>query len=131
MAEPRFLIAVVDDEESVRKALERLLRSAGREVQTFRSGAEFLHSLQARRPACLVLDLHMPAMTGFDVQAQLNARNARLPTIFISAFDDSAAEPRALQGGAIRFLHKPFQDQDLLEAVEQAIRSGSLNRAES
>jgi FixJ family two-component response regulator len=106
----------VDDEESVRRALERLLRSAGREVQTFSSGPEFLSSLEKRHPAWLALDIHMPGMTGFDVQARLNAEHIRMPTIAISAFDDPAAEPRALQAGATRFLRKPFHDQDLLRS---------------
>jgi len=125
MAPAHPLIAVLDDEESIRRALGRLLRSAGFEVVTFASGEEFLDSLNAGLPGCLVLDIHMQGMTGFDVLAALQARHLRVPTIVITAFDDEMTEPRALQAGALRFMRKPIRDDDLLHAVDAAIESGA------
>ena len=119
------LIAVLDDEESIRRALQRLLRSAGFEVETFASGLEFLESLSTRLPGCLVLDIHMQGMTGFDVLAALAARQLRLPTIVITALDVESAEPSALRAGALRFMHKPVRDDDLLRAVDAAVGSGA------
>jgi len=125
MAPEHPLIAVLDDEESIRRALGRLLRSAGFEVEAFASGEEFLDSLTVGLPGCLVLDIHMRGMTGFDVLAALKARRLRVPTIVITAFDDETAEARALQAGAHRFMRKPVGDDDLLHAVGAAIGSRS------
>src|SRR4249920_871767 len=96
----RPCIAVVDDEASVRTALGRLLRLARFEVKTFASGEEFIDSLAMHRPACALLDIHMPAMTGFDVQARLHAMRIDLPVVFITASDDLAlSEKVAAEGG--------------------------------
>ena len=119
----RPLIAVADDEESVRRALGRLLRSAGHDVRSYASGTDFLHSLPNGRPDCLVVDVHMPGMTGFDVLARLRADDIRLPTVVVTGFDDPDAEPRAARLGAVRFLHKPFGDAQLLEAVALALEA--------
>ena len=116
-------MAVVDDEDTIRKALKRLLRSAGLDVQTFASGPEFLQSLSARKPACVVLDIRMQGMTGFDVQARLKADNVSLPIVFITAVDDPTDEQRAMQEGAMAFLRKPFGDEELLAAIRGAFRS--------
>jgi FixJ family two-component response regulator len=124
MAAEHPLIAVLDDEECIRRALQRLLRSAGFDVQTFATGTEFLESLGTRRPGCLVLDLHMRGMTGFDVLAALESRQLRVPTLVITAFDDETAETRVLQAGALRFMRKPIRDDDLLDAVDAALRPG-------
>ena len=121
--EPTPLVAVVDDEDAIRKALKRLLRSAGLAVQTHVSGQEFLQSLPAQRPDCVVLDIRMPGMTGFDVQARLKAANVAVPIIFITALDDPDDRPRAMQAGAAAFLRKPFGDEDLLAAIGAAVRS--------
>jgi two-component system, LuxR family, response regulator FixJ len=110
-------IAVVDDEEPVRKALMRLMRSAGLSVETFGSGAEFLESLDTRLPDCVVLDLHMPHMNGFKVQAHLAQKNAALPVIIITGHDLPNARERALAGGASAFLRKPVHDHTLLDAI--------------
>lgn len=117
----RLLIAVVDDEESVRRALGRLLRSAGHEVQCYASGIEFLSSLSNGRPECLVLDVHMPGLSGFDVLARLRADGVRLATIVITGFDEPDAEPRAARLGAVKFLRKPVREDELLEAVDLAV----------
>lgn len=121
MGKLRPLVAVVDDEDAIRKALERLLRSAGLAVQTFGSGQEFLQSFAARRPDCVVLDISMPGMTGFDVQVQLKSACALMPVIFITALDDPGDCPRAMQAGAAGFLRKPFGDEELLDAIAAAV----------
>ena len=115
-------IAVVDDEASVRTALGRLLRLARFEVQTFASGEEFIDSLATRRPACALLDIHMPAMTGFDAQAHLRAMGIHLPVIFITASDDVSLSEKVVAEGGIRLLRKPFSNAELLEAIELALQ---------
>ena len=123
MEKLRPLVAVVDDEDAIRKALERLLRSAGLAVRTFGSGREFLQSLAASRPDCVVLDISMPGMTGFDVQEHLESARAAMPVIFITALDDPGDRPRAMQAGAAAFLRKPFGDDELLAAIGAAVGS--------
>jgi FixJ family two-component response regulator len=118
-----LLIAVVDDEEPVRKALMRLMRSAGLNAETFGSGAEFLKSLDTRLPDCVVLDLHMPRMDGFKVQAHLARKRAALPVIIITGHDLPRARERALEGGASAFLRKPVLDRILLDAISAATTS--------
>ena len=122
MQEAPPLVAVVDDEDAIRKALKRLLRSAGLAVQTFASGREFLQSLAARRPDCVVLDVRMQGMTGFDVQVRLKAASVTVPIIFITALDDPGDGERAMHAGAFAFLRKPFGDEELLEAIGAAVR---------
>ena len=113
-------IAVVDDEEPVRKALMRLMRSAGLGVETFASGLEFLKSLDARLPDCVVLDLHMPHMNGFNVQAHLAQKYAALPVIIFTGHDSPNVRERAMAGGASAFLRKPAHDSILLGAISAA-----------
>lgn len=121
MASARPLIAVVDDEESVRRALGRLLRSAGHDVESYASGTEFLRSLPSGRPDCVVMDVHMPGLTGFDVLARLQADDIRLPAVVITGFDDPDAAPRAARLGVTSFLRKPVGAAQLLEAVTLAV----------
>jgi FixJ family two-component response regulator len=116
----RLLVAVVDDEEAVRIALRRLLRSAGLDVETFSSGAEFLESMKGHQPDCVVLDLHMPQLGGFAVQARLAEAGIRLPMVVITGHDTDEARARALAGGAAAYLRKPVDDQALLAAIETA-----------
>jgi FixJ family two-component response regulator len=116
-------IAVVDDEEPVRKALMRLMRSAGLGVETFGSGAEFLKSLDTRRPDCVVLDLHMPDMNGFTVQAHLARKCASLPVIILTGHVFPNARERVTGGGASAFLRKPVHDSTLLDAISAATSS--------
>lgn len=111
------LIAIVDDEESVRKALGRLLVSAGLAVETFGGGGEFLRGLSAHRPDCLVLDLHMPEVSGFDVLARLAAIGGPVPVVTITGHDTAEAEELALSGGASAYLRKPVTDHVLLAAI--------------
>ena len=117
----RSLIAIVDDEEPIRKALSRLLRSAGMHVETFPSGVEFLESLATRRPDCVVLDLHMPAVNGFDVQARLAEFGVTVPVVIITGHDSDETRDRALSGFPVAYLRKPVNDQALLDAIELAL----------
>ena len=111
------MIAVVDDEESVRKALERLIRSAGFAVETFASGSAFLESARYAQPSCVVLDLHMPGMSGFEVQGALALEHAGVPVVIITGHDTPEARTRALRLGAKAYLCKPVDDEALLAAI--------------
>jgi FixJ family two-component response regulator len=121
-----LLIAVIDDEEPVRKALMRLMRSAGLNAETFGSGPEFLKSIETRLPDCVVLDLHMPHMDGFHVQAHLARKYATLPVIIITGHDLPQARERAMAAGASAFLRKPVLDRILLDAISAATASVQL-----
>jgi FixJ family two-component response regulator len=113
----RPFIAVLDDEESVRQAIDRLLRAGGFAVECFASGEEFLASLLGRQPACLVLDLHMPGMDGFAVQDALAKLSRKLPVVVITGHDSPETRQRALDGGAAAYLCKPVGGRVLLDAV--------------
>jgi len=115
------LLAVVDDDADVRVALTRLVSSAGFAVETFASGAEFLHSLEDHEPDCLVLDLHMPDMSGFDVQGALAGRNPSVPIVVITGHDTPESHARAILLGAKAYLCKPVNDDALLAAIGNAI----------
>ncbi|MFO0826692.1 MAG: response regulator [Phycisphaerales bacterium] len=119
------MIAIVDDEEAVRRALARLLRSAGLDVATFATGAEFLISLGTTRPDCLVLDLHMPQLGGLEVQSRVAENAHRVPVVIITGDDTPEAHGRALAGGAAAYLRKPVDGQSLLNAIANAIASAS------
>lgn len=119
------IIAVVDDESSVRTMLGRLLRLADYRVSVFASGEEFLASLAATRPACVILDVHMPGLSGFEVHSQLRATQTRIPVVFITASDDVALDRAAIEADAVRLLRKPFSSDSLLEAVGDALQSGA------
>ncbi|HTO98320.1 MAG TPA: response regulator [Myxococcales bacterium] len=118
MTEGRALVAVVDDDPSVRRGLRRLLRSAGYQVETFASAREFL-SRTGFDPACLVLDVSMPGQGGMHLRDALAAEERRIPIIFITGHGDPAMAARAMKAGA-QLLSKPFEEEMLLEAVEQA-----------
>ena len=117
------VIAIVDDDRSVRRALQRLVQSAGYTVETFASGREFLNWLPENRAACLVLDVHMDEMSGFDLQERL-----AVPVIFITAHDDARTRGRIEKSGAAGHLKKPFDEGAVLDAIERAValRSGGL-----
>jgi len=119
-------VAVVDDKEPVRKALMRLMRSAGLSVETFGSGAEFLQSLETRVPSCVVLDLHMPDMNGFNVQAHLARKYAALPVIIVTGHDLPTTRERAMARGASAFLRKPVHERTLLDAISAATSCAPL-----
>jgi FixJ family two-component response regulator len=117
------LIAIVDDDDSMRSALQGLLKAVGLPAQAFASGEEFLKSGQQRQTACLIADIRMPGMSGLELQAKLNAEHCRIPTIFITAHGDANLRMQALRGGAVEFLAKPFDDEALLESVRGALQS--------
>ena len=123
MSKERPLIAVVDDEASVRVALQRLIRAAGLNVKTFPSGIEVLEFIQQQRPDCVVLDLHMPNVNGFEVQRRLAEVGVRVPVVVITGHDTPESCARALGGGACAYLLKPVDDQMLLDAIAAAIAS--------
>src|SRR5215468_6193666 len=118
---PGSVVFVVDDDASVRAALDSLFRSVGLVVRSFESAQEFLSQPPADGPACLVLDVRMPGMSGLDLQRQLVERDTALPVIIITGHGDIPMTVRAMRAGAVEFLPKPFRDQDLLDAVQQAL----------
>lgn len=121
MSEPAAVVFVVDDDASVRAALESLFRSVGLAVRSFGSAQEFLSEPVADIPACLVLDVRLPGMSGLDLQRELAERDPALPIIVITGHGDIPMTVRAMRAGAVEFLPKPFRDQDLLDAVQQAL----------
>lgn len=123
-----LLIAIVDDEGSVRTSLHRFLTAAHLRSATFASGREFLESLPDRRPDCLILDLKMPGLTGLEVQRQLAAAGVRVPTIIITADDDPDTRERCRIAGSIAYLCKPFNAETLLTTIEHALAPAGRTR---
>jgi FixJ family two-component response regulator len=121
--ESQPVIAIVDDEVSMLRALRRLLRSSGFAAVTYPSAEEFLQSGLQHRIACLVLDVQMPETTGLDLLAQLAASGAALPVIIITARTDEQTRRRAQQAGVVAYLRKPFEEEALLEAIRRAVAS--------
>jgi FixJ family two-component response regulator len=115
------VIAIVDDDPSVRRSLHRLVESAGYRGQSFASAGAFLDSLSGSRPACLVLDIYLDGMNGFDLQERLAAGGAGVPIIFITAHDDAATRARVARSGAAGHLWKPFDDAALLDLIRGAV----------
>ncbi|HKB35279.1 MAG TPA: response regulator transcription factor [Gemmataceae bacterium] len=124
------IVFVVDDDASVRRALARLLQADGLTVATFASAKEFLHHGRADAPACLVLDVRLPELDGLELQRSLNEENSALPIVFITGHGDIPMSVRAMKAGAVDFLPKPFDDQELLSAVRQAIAKDLQGRRE-
>ena len=121
MAKAGSTIYVVDDDASVRRALSRLLKSAGFQVETFISAQDFLDSGQTEGPGLLVLDVRLPGLSGLALQKVLAASVSRLPIIFITAFDNDQERAQGLSAGALAYLRKPFQEHQLLEAIEAGL----------
>ena len=117
------MVAIVDDDELMRSALQGMLKSVGLPSQAFASAEEFLKSGQQQQTACLIADIRMPGMSGLDLQAKLNAEHCRIPTIFITAHGDTKMRMQALRAGAVEFLAKPFDDEVLLESVRAALEN--------
>jgi FixJ family two-component response regulator len=116
------LISVIDDDESLRRALNRLIRSFGFPVVVFASAHEFLLSDRVQDTACLILDMQMPRMNGLQLQSHLAQAGCRIPIIFITAYPDERARARALQAGAVDVLQKPFSDDVLLNGIRRALK---------
>ena len=121
------MVFVIDDDESVRRALQRLLRSAGFEVKVFSSAEAFLQSGNLDERACAVLDIRMPGLTGFDVQEKLASKGIRIPVITVSAFDDAETRERARKLGAVAFFRKPVDGQALIDAIHWATGATKYN----
>ena len=117
------LVAVVDDDDLIRNALQGLLKAVGVTAAAFASAEEFLTSAQKQHIACLIADIRMPGMSGLELQAKLNAERCRIPIIFITAHGDEKMRMQALRAGAVEFLAKPFDDEALLESVRAALES--------
>jgi FixJ family two-component response regulator len=115
------VVYVVDDDPSIRRSLERLFRSVGHDCACFGSAVEFLGSARRDAPACLVLDVRLPGLSGFDLQREMAVANVPIPIVFLTGHGDIPLSVRAMKGGAVDFLTKPFHEQDLLDAVQQAI----------
>jgi FixJ family two-component response regulator len=117
------VIAIVDDDESIRNALNGLMKEVGLPAQAFASAEEFLLSGQQQHTACLIADIRMPGMSGLELQAKLNAENCRIPIIFITGHGDEKMRLQALRAGAVEFLPKPFDDEILLDSVRAAMEN--------
>jgi len=116
------LISIVDDDDALRNSLDDLIRSIGFRTQGFPSAEAFLSSHQARATACLILDVRMPGMNGLDLQRQMVAADWRIPIIFITSHADDGARARALEAGAVDFLYKPFREEELVNAIDAALK---------
>lgn len=121
MPDTRGIVFVVDDDESVRDALQRLVRSAGLSVEAFASAEEFLNRPRAEAPSCLLLDVRLPQLSGLDVQRRMTEAHNEIPIVFITGHGDIPTTVRAMKAGAIEFLTKPLVDHDVLESIRQAI----------
>jgi FixJ family two-component response regulator len=117
------LVAIVDDDDSMRNALDGLLKAVGFPARAFASAEEFLKSGLQHQTSCLIADIRMPGISGLELQAQLNAERCRIPIIFITAHGDAKMRMQALRAGAVEFLSKPFDDEVLLESVRAALDS--------
>src|SRR5262245_4376276 len=118
-----LFVAIVDDDDLMRSALQGLLKEAGFTAHAFASAEEFLSSDDHRHAACLIADIRMPGMSGLDLQARLNAEQVKIPTIFITAHGDARMRMQAMRAGAVEFLAKPFDDELLLDSVRAALES--------
>jgi FixJ family two-component response regulator len=121
--EKKQMVALVEDDDSYRVAVQRLLKSAGFSVQSFATAEDFLRSGRQHETGCLITDIRMPGMSGLDLQAKLNADHCLIPTIFITAHGDEDMRLLAMRGGAVKFMVKPFDGEILLESVRAAFEA--------
>jgi FixJ family two-component response regulator len=121
MSEDQPTIFVIDDDVSVRDAITGVVKSVGLRVETFESAHDFLQKSPPDGPNCLVLDVRLPGLSGLDVQRELTRLNIRIPIVFITGYGDIPMTVQAMKAGAVEFLTKPFRDQDLLDAIQQAL----------
>jgi FixJ family two-component response regulator len=128
-AEEQPIVLVIDDDQSMREALENLFSSVGLRVETHQSASAFLQAEMPTAPSCLVLDIRMPGQSGLDLQAELTREDIRIPIVFITGHGDVPMSVKALKAGAVDFLVKPFRDQDVLDAVTAALDRASRERA--
>jgi FixJ family two-component response regulator len=130
MTKPESIVFVVDDDSSVRRAIKRLIESEGLQVELFGSAQEFLQCRRPDAPSCLVLDIKLPGISGLDFQRELAEAGIRIPIIFITGHGDIPMTVRAMKAGAVEFLTKPFRDQDLLDAIQIALKRDRARRLE-
>jgi FixJ family two-component response regulator len=128
LQEPDAIIAIVDDDASVRKGLERLIRSVGWRTESFGSAQEFLASARTDAPTCIVLDLQLPGLSGLDLQKQMTEAGVETPIVFLTGHGDIPASVKAMKAGAVEFLTKPVDEQDLLTAIQEAIKRNRRTR---
>jgi FixJ family two-component response regulator len=128
MTNNQFIVIIVDDDESIRRAARRLIKSYGFPVETFASAEDFLSSGRLHETACLVLDVQMPGLNGLELQSRLITDGHQVPIIFITAFNDENARAQALKAGALGYLVKPFEEADLLTAINVALRRQEIGR---
>jgi FixJ family two-component response regulator len=121
-------VFIVDDDRGLRQAIQDLVESVGLRAESFASGEDFLRAKRMNRPSCLVLDVRLPQMSGLDFQQRLTETGIQIPIIFITAHGDIPMSVRALKSGALEFLTKPFRDQDLLDAIHQALERDRVAR---
>jgi FixJ family two-component response regulator len=127
-AEEQAVVFVVDDDEDLRDGLSNLLRTVGLQVKGFASATDFLKSKLPDAPSCLVLDVRLPGMSGLDFQSELTKKNIGIPIVFMTAHGDIPMTVRAMKGGAVEFLPKPFHDQSMLDAVHSALEKDRQRR---
>jgi FixJ family two-component response regulator len=130
MSQEKPVVYVLDDDAGIRESLDGLIRSVGLAVRTFGSAQEFLRSEPSSAPACLVLDVRLPGLSGLDLQTDLARADIQIPVIFITGHGDIPMTVRAMKAGAVEFLTKPFRDQDLLDAIRLAIERDRIARRE-
>jgi len=125
---PKAIIAIVDDDPSVREGLQSLIRSAGWRAETFASAQEFLARARADVPSCLVLDLQLPGLSGLDLQKRMAKVGLEIPIVFLTGYGNIPASVQAMKAGAVEFLTKPFDDEGLLQAIQEAIERDRRTR---
>jgi FixJ family two-component response regulator len=130
MPDLRPVVFVVDDDPDVRAALRRLIHSVGLDAETFTSGSEFLKAKRARAPACIILDVRLPDLSGLNLQEKLTVAGIDLPIIFITGYGDIPMSVRAMKAGALDFLTKPFRDQELVDAIQRGIEKNRVQLAQ-
>jgi FixJ family two-component response regulator len=122
------MISIIDDDDSVRESLQRLMRSVGFVVNVFASAEEFLDSDCLRNTDCLILDVRLPGMNGLELQRHLATSHSEIPIIFITSYEDDEVRARALNAGAVDYFLKPFDDEDLLNAIDVALQSNGFGK---
>ena len=122
MTNNQFIVMIVDDDGSMRRAARRLIKSSGFAVETFASAEDFLASGRLDAIACLVLDVQMPGLNGLELQSRLISEGHQIPIVFITAFDDENVRAQALRAGAVGYLVKPFEEADLLNGINLALQ---------
>jgi FixJ family two-component response regulator len=128
MNQPPSIVFVIDDDESVRRALRRLIHSIGLQVELFGSAQEFLQRPRPDVPSCMILDVRLPGISGLDFQRRLAEAKIHIPIVFITGHGDIPMTVRAMKAGAVEFLPKPFHDQDLIDAIHQALERDCVRR---